>query len=87
MQEMKVYKLYLEDRNGGCITEVVPAFSQAEAEANQAIPTDCELVTTKEVADYCLDTDKVAEALLKGGFKLDDVDVVTRDLFTIGLAR
>lgn len=87
MQEMKVYKLYLEDRNGGCITEVVPAFNQAEAEASQDIPADCELVTTKKVADYCLDTDKLAEALLKGGFKLDDVDVVTKVLFTVGLAR
>ena len=87
MQEMKVYKLYLEDRNGGCITEIVPAFSQAEAEASQDIPADCELVTTKEVVDYYLETDKLAEALLKGGFKLEDVDIVTRALFTVGLAR
>ena len=84
MNNMKVYKVYLEDTvTEDCFKTIIPAFS--EELAMEYAHGNGEVVAIKETTDYPISDSKLMDTLKSAGYGKAEISIITRALFQIGL--
>ena len=84
MNNMKVYKVYLEDTvTEDCFKTIIPAFS--EELAMEYAHGNGEVVAIKETTDYPISDAKLYNTLKNAGYGKAEISIITRALPSIGL--
>ena len=84
MNNMKVYKVYLEDTvTEDCFKTIIPAFS--EELAMEYAYGNGEIVAIKETTDYSISNAKLYNTLKNAGYGKAEISIITRALSSIGL--
>ena len=82
---MKKYIVYMDDGRN-CFKVAVPATS--EKAARKYVEGNGEVITVKDVTkDFPISLDKVAQALKNAQFGQIEIDLITRCLFSDGIAE
>ena len=84
MENMKVYKVYLEDpTTEDCFKTIIPAFS--EELAMEYAHGNGEVRAIKETTDFPISDSKLTDALKSAGYGKAETQIITRALFQLGL--
>lgn len=84
MNNMKVYRVYLEDpTTEECFKTIIPAFS--EELAMEYAHGNGEVVAIKETTDYPISDSKLTDTLKNAGYGKAETQIITRALFQLGL--
>lgn len=84
MNNMKVYRVYLEDpTTEECFKTIIPAFSE-ELAMEYALGNG-EVVAIKETTDYPISDSKLTDTLKSAGYGKAETQIITRALFQLGL--
>ena len=84
MNNMKVYRVYLEDpTTEECFKTIIPAFSE-ELAMEYALGNG-EVVSIKETTDYPISDSKLTDTLKSAGYGKAETQIITRALFQLGL--
>ena len=84
MENMKVYKVYLEDpTTEDCFKTIIPAFS--EELAMEYAHGNGEVIAIKETTDFPISDSKLTDALKSAGYGKAETQIITRALFQLGL--
>lgn len=82
--KMNVYKVYLDD--GEAVFKViVPACSIEDA--TKYVSGNGEIIAIREYSDYRIDTYRLSKDLESLGYRAEEVDILTRLLYQVGLAE
>lgn len=82
--KMNVYKVYLDD-GYDAFKVVVPACSIEDA--TKYVSGNGEIIAIREYSDYRIDTYRLSKDLENLGYKVEDIDILTRLLYQVGLAE
>lgn len=85
MKKWKVYKVYAEDCSD-IYKIIVPSTSKKEAE-DYVRCGNLEIIKTKEVSDFKINTNFLGSYLKKGEYNEDEIDVICRLIQTVGLGE
>lgn len=84
MNNMKVYRVYLEDpTTEDCFKTIIPAFS--EELAMEYAHGNGEVIAIKETTDYPISDSKLTDALKSAGYGNAETQIITRALLQLGL--
>lgn len=88
MDNMKVYKVYLEDTiTEDCFKTIIPAFSEELAMEYAHGNVEVEVVAIKETTDYPISDAKLYNTLKNAGYGKAEISIITRALSSIGLTN
>lgn len=86
MNNMKVYKVYLEDTvSEDCTIAYVPSFSKESA--IEYVQGNGEIIAIKETNDYLISESKLFDSLRNAGYKESETLIITRALNQIGITN